>query len=78
MSTLNFDSQILLCSSNDLYQGKNPDYKLCVNKEERKNDLGEETGLGGGIFKCDPRQDLLERARSPGLSHNISLGLSVP
>ena len=46
MSTLNFDSQILLCSSNDLYQGKNPDYKLCVNKEQRKNDLGEETGLG--------------------------------
>lgn len=49
MSTLNFDSQILLCSSNDLYQGKNPDYKLCVNKEQRKNDLGEETGLGGGF-----------------------------
>lgn len=74
---MNFDSQIPLCFSNDLYQGKNRDYKLCVNKEQRKNDLGEEMGWGG-IFKCDPRQDLLERAPSPGLSHNTSLGLSVP
>lgn len=44
---MNFDSQIPLCFSNDLYQGKNRDYKLCVNKEQRKNDLGEEMGWGG-------------------------------
>lgn len=46
---MNFDSQIPLCFSNDLYQGKNRDYKLCVNKEQRKNDLGEEMGWGGGF-----------------------------